>query len=166
MGTDIFRYNWKEDEDILVIPQLEAKKLKENGHTYKEGNNVYTNEGEEFHIPEPDFSAVSVLPSVAYISYKPHTFNRFTNLKDLWMQDIQYHSNPDLIINNKHYQAIIKMQFSVVPYLLEDLRNGQGDWFYALREIIGVDPIKKEHYGDFDAMANDWLLWSALNLGM
>lgn len=89
---------------------------------------------------------------------------RFEELKQMWFNEIMFSSDPTEIVSNKHYKEIIDLGYQVVPFLLADMKNNHTHWFTALRLIIGVNPIKKEHYGDIPNMINDWLEWSKNNL--
>jgi len=88
-----------------------------------------------------------------------NAFDRFRELKELWLNEVGLHSNPDILFNNENYKAIIDMGSEVIPYLIQDLQNGDGDWFNALAQITNTDPISEDHRGDYDAMTNDWVQW-------
>ena len=72
-------------------------------------------------------------------------------------------SNPRLKYENKNYQEILDLDFFVLPYLIDDLKSNDIDWFVALNKISDTDPIKKEHQGNFDLMKQDWLEWAEKN---
>lgn len=61
------------------------------------------------------------------------------------------------------YQNIIGMGETAVPFILSALR-AEGDepdqWFWALRAITGVDPVKDENRGNYVNMASDWFDWA------
>lgn len=60
------------------------------------------------------------------------------------------------------YQKIIGMGEDAIPLILARLRS-EGDepdqWFWALRSLTDVNPVKEEDQGDFQAMAQAWLAW-------
>lgn len=89
---------------------------------------------------------------------------RFKTLKEKWFKEIMFNSDPIEIVSNKHYKDIIDLGYQVVPFLLSDMRNNHTHWFTALSLIIGVNPVKREHYGDIPNMVKDWLEWSKNNL--
>ena len=72
-------------------------------------------------------------------------------------------SNPHLKINNANYQAVIKLGRPVLGFLFEDLYSYKIDWLEAITEILGVDPVKKEHYGKMELMVKDWKEWQLQN---
>ena len=82
--------------------------------------------------------------------------NTFLNLKENWINEVGYQSNPDILYSNKNYKDIILLGEKVVPFLFKDLVSEGGDWFYALSEILKVNPVKKDHNGYFDKMKKDW----------
>jgi hypothetical protein len=61
--------------------------------------------------------------------------------------------------DNKYYKIIISLGRNIVPVLIEQLREGPAHLYIALQQITGVNPIKKEHYGNMHEMANDWICW-------
>ena len=118
------------------------------------------------------YSPINLIDCDIYLSFKhitPFAYivdgddyvkTQFEILKEKWISEIQYSSNPIEITSNKYYKEITDMRFAVVPYLLEDMKKNYTHWFKALRDITGgIDPIKKEHYGNVPAMVNDWLDW-------
>lgn len=67
----------------------------------------------------------------------------------------------------KPYQRIIAMGDGVVPLILAQLRS-EGEepdqWFWALRILTDVNPVKPEDQGDFLAMAKAWIEWGESNV--
>jgi hypothetical protein len=57
------------------------------------------------------------------------------------------------------YQTIIGMGETALPFILEEMRNRGGHWFWALRAITGENPVPSEHRGNVEAMTQDWLQW-------
>ena len=61
------------------------------------------------------------------------------------------------------YQHIIGMGEDAVPLIIAQLR-AEGDdpdqWFWALKAITQVDPVKPEDRGDFAKMAEAWIQWA------
>ena len=91
---------------------------------------------------------------------KEEILERFDYLKKRWIAETRILSNPRLKYNNENYQEIIKLDSYILPYLIDDLRENDYDWFFALREITNDDPIKKGHEGYYDLMKQDWLDWA------
>ena len=46
-----------------------------------------------------------------------------------------------------------------VPPILERMQSQGGQWFQALRDITGVDPVDPKDRGNIAAMQESWLDW-------
>lgn len=103
--------------------------------------------------------------SVSIKNYVPvakrETFER---LRDKWIEETMYFSDPESVYNNENHKTIIRLGYKMLPYILDDLREHHNDWFFALNKITKANPIKIGHAGDVVAMAMDWLEWSENNL--
>jgi hypothetical protein len=56
----------------------------------------------------------------------------------------------------------------VVPFIISELRaDGEepDHWFWALRILTDVDPVRPEDRGDIVKMANAWLEWAEKEYG-
>jgi len=51
------------------------------------------------------------------------------------------------------YQAIIGMGETALPFILDEMRQRGGLWFWALRAITGENPVPPEHRGNIEAMS-------------
>ena len=61
------------------------------------------------------------------------------------------------------YQSIIGMGETAVSFILSKLESERDDpdqWFWALRALTGVDPVREEDRGNYPAMAQAWLQWA------
>ena len=76
-----------------------------------------------------------------------------------WKREVAYISSSTLRHKNEHYQAIIKMGLNAVPLILKVLEKAPADWFFALHEITGEDPVDEVDFGDFRKMSDKWLTW-------
>lgn len=94
------------------------------------------------------------------------TESKFKTLKQRWLDETAYLSDPNAIYENPNYLEIIDLGASALPYIFEDLKQSNNDWFIALHKIIGINPIKDEHAGKFQLIKNDWLNWSKNYLGI
>lgn len=61
------------------------------------------------------------------------------------------------------YQAIIGMGPSALPFILADLRDNKGQWFWALRAITRQNPAPPEACGKMDQLRKAWLDWGRAN---
>jgi hypothetical protein len=93
------------------------------------------------------------------------TLREFKYLSDKWKKETNGLSLIHQITKNKNYKYIIDMGEKVVPLIFKDLQNEPFYWFEALNQILTPtqDPILKDHYGDLDKMAEDWLNWAKKN---
>lgn len=82
---------------------------------------------------------------------------KFLKLKETWLTETSVYSDSNIIFLNKSYQEIIKLGYSVVPFIIEDMRNEPHHWFQALTKITNVDPISEENRGNLIKMTEDWL---------
>jgi len=120
--------------------------------------------GLHHHSPTIRWEVVTPYTIFLYDPYDAKT--KFEILKQQWFEEIMFTSDPLEIVSNRHYKEIVDLGYSVVPFLLQDMKLNHSHWFTALRLIIGANPIKKEHFGDIPKMVDDWLDWSKNNLSI
>lgn len=90
-------------------------------------------------------------------------FIKFYNLAEKWKEETLITSSVNEIESNPSYLEIIKMGKKVLPYIFQDLKSDHAFWFHALEEITGCNPIKYNHRGYIDLMAEDWLKWGEVH---
>ena len=88
-----------------------------------------------------------------------HTFDKLTAE---WKDATSYKS-PVEMASHPAYQEIIKMGSKVVPLILRELERELDDWFIALAEITGANPVPEESRGRMKIMARKWLDWGREN---
>jgi hypothetical protein len=79
-----------------------------------------------------------------------------------WINEISSFDYPlTQQINNENYKNIIAIGKDVVPHIIDSLQKKPTMLFEALSQIVQeeYDPIKPEHQGDINKMAEDWLEW-------
>lgn len=96
--------------------------------------------------------------------YKQELKKRFEFYSSIWKNETLFSSNISDITNNAAYRSIIGLGYSVVPLILEDLRQDDSHWFYALNILTGENPISDNHKGIFPLMKKDWLDWAHSNI--
>lgn len=84
---------------------------------------------------------------------------RFQQLATTWKSEAALLSSATEIAMHPAYQEIIGMGEEAVPYILADLRDEPAHWFWALRSITGVNPVKPEQRGRLKEMTHAWLQW-------
>jgi hypothetical protein len=84
---------------------------------------------------------------------------KFEHLAAAWRAETQFTSSISEIFLNKNYQAIIGQGIAIVPFILEDLKNGPDHWYWALGAITGANPAENAPPGDIAAISGAWLEW-------
>ncbi len=85
--------------------------------------------------------------------------DRFRELAECWRSETRFMSSVTEMVTNPSYQHIIGLGSVAVPLILEELRKGEGHWFWALKSITGIDPVPPEHRGRVHRMSEKWLQW-------
>ena len=88
---------------------------------------------------------------------------RFVMLANKWRQETRFDSSMQKIVSHPAYREIVGIGPAVIPLVLRELECAPNWWFAALRELTGENPVKAEHAGKLEAMANDWLAWARRN---
>jgi hypothetical protein len=86
--------------------------------------------------------------------------DKFNSLVKTWRHDVSFKSSVTEMAINPHYQQIIGMGPAIIPLLLRELEERPDHWFWALRAITGIDPVKPEERGKMKLMAKAWLQWA------
>ena len=87
----------------------------------------------------------------------------FVQLLNQWREETKLSSKYAEINMHQAHLQIIGLGEPVVPYILEDLSHGGGQWFTALRAITRANPVKKGHEQNAKLMRADWLAWGKEN---
>lgn len=83
----------------------------------------------------------------------------FNQLASQWESETGMLSVLSQKVLHPAYQRIIGMGEKAIPLLLKELEREPNHWFWALRAITGVNPVKPENRGRIKRMAQDWLDW-------
>jgi hypothetical protein len=75
-----------------------------------------------------------------------------------WREETEHLSTTD-VFTHPAYQRIIGMGMPAIPLLLRDLSSTGSHWFWALRAITGVNPVRAEDTGYARRMTQAWLEW-------
>ena len=87
----------------------------------------------------------------------------FDQLANQWRNDTCILSSVSEICGHPAYRQIIAMGESALPFIFSEMQREPNYWFWALKEITGVDPVPAEDRGDMLAMTVDWLKWARDN---
>ncbi|MBX9670700.1 MAG: hypothetical protein K2X93_24075 [Candidatus Obscuribacterales bacterium] len=84
---------------------------------------------------------------------------QFKELATRWRQETDGYSLAMKKAKHRDYRTIIAFGPPVVPYILKELREHGGHWFWALTEITGDNPIPMDVAGNVAKMRECWLEW-------
>ena len=84
---------------------------------------------------------------------------RFVALANNWREETGMLSSPSMKAQHPAYREIIALGNAVVPLILEELKHRPSQWFSALTEITGEDPVPEEMAGYVKKMADIWIQW-------
>lgn len=87
----------------------------------------------------------------------------FYSLRAEWKNETRFSSSILEICTNQAYQQIIGMGEEVLPFIFDELRKEPDHWFWALKAITRVDPVKSSERGNIKLMTSVWLIWWTLN---
>ncbi len=88
---------------------------------------------------------------------------KFLELAEQWRRETGMFSVTSKISMHPAYQRIIGMGQPVVPLIMRELEREPDHWFWALNAITGANPIKSEHRGRLQQMAQAWIEWGKAN---
>jgi len=84
---------------------------------------------------------------------------RFKALADAWHTETDFLSSPTRRKSHKAYRKILSMGILAIPYILRDLNERGGDWYEALVDITGANPVTPGIQGNVPAMKKAWTEW-------
>lgn len=85
---------------------------------------------------------------------------RFMELTRQWKRDRPPSSSTSALAVHDAYQRIIGLGQPAIPLILAEMEREPDFWFWALRALTGVNPVRPEDRGDLDAMTRAWLKWA------
>jgi hypothetical protein len=83
----------------------------------------------------------------------------FADLVKRWQSETSHWSSVGKRLRHPAYQSIIELGPSVVALLLGQLSTDQDDWFHALTELTGQQPVPQKHFGDVEKVTAAWINW-------
>jgi len=87
------------------------------------------------------------------------TQEKFTELANQYIQDIESMSSTVEMTKHPAYQKIVSMGQPVIPLMLQDLSQNPLYWLPALRQITKENPVQPNQRGKIKQMAEAWLNW-------
>lgn len=76
-----------------------------------------------------------------------------------WKEETKFTSSLMEIIMHPSYQRIIGLGPVVIPFVLQELSENGGHWFWALQSLTGENPVPMEDQGRTRKMAEAWFQW-------
>ncbi len=84
---------------------------------------------------------------------------QFMALASRWRDETEMLSSPTQQASHPDYLRIIALGRLVLPFILRELRDRGGQWYYALEALTGVNPIPPGAEGYIPKMKTAWLEW-------
>lgn len=84
---------------------------------------------------------------------------KFKRLVAEWREESIFMSSMNEMVMLRSYLAIIGMGPSVVPLILNELKQRPTHLFWALEIITGANPVSPDDEGRLDRMAAAWIKW-------
>ena len=76
-----------------------------------------------------------------------------------WKSDTAFSSSLTEILMHPGYQRIIGLGQDAVPFILRELADHGGQWYWALQAISGENPVPEEDQGRPRQMTAAWVQW-------
>ena len=86
---------------------------------------------------------------------------RFAELSRQWDEDTRYSSSAISMVLHPAYQEIMQMKERAVPYILQELQERGGHWFFALQTINRLTLGQPDD--SFEIVRQLWLSWGRNN---
>lgn len=89
--------------------------------------------------------------------------NKFNYLKNKWKLETNLLSNFNRIITHPSYQEIINYGDVFLVFILKDLKQNGGLWFYALEKITEEKVLSHITNPTYNQLKDAWLQWGVNN---
>lgn len=88
------------------------------------------------------------------------TETEFNRLAAQWqLETRRFRGDMPRVVASPSYRQVVAGGAAVVPFLIEQLRQGQYNWFAALKEITGKNPVRRANMKSRRKAAKDWIAW-------
>ncbi len=109
-------------------------------------------------VPCPDQSKVALS-----VADDAKIEQRFSELVAAWKAGRGHVASINKWVQQPAYQRIIdlgrKHKDEIISLLLRELEQSPDHWFWALKELTGVNPVTSECRGSVIEMAKCWITW-------
>jgi hypothetical protein len=83
----------------------------------------------------------------------------FQSLVKKWKEETFFISSTSKLYSHEAYVGIIAMGKHGLPFVLNELKNNGGRWFYALRFMAGDEGKEVPSTKDYETAKASWLEW-------
>ncbi|WP_186119351.1 hypothetical protein ACN262_31495 [Burkholderia gladioli] len=146
----------KREVGARFAPQFILDHFDEKLKTLDVGKAIYSNIFEKFE-EKPNVELYRRFPR------DEHARILFVSLSEQWRQETLFESSISNVVMNENYQKIIGLGPRAVPWIIDDLRNSEDHWFWALRMITRENPVDEADRGNIPRMVAAWLKWAKNN---
>lgn len=162
--TDFYR--------MIGVPQIEnvqdrsSSRPRSDSIALEATLHTLTNEIAELREEVASLREIMTLPALSVSEQQQRhveLFEEFVRLAAQWQAETAGASVTRRIISHPAYLRIIGMGDRAVPWILDQLENGEAHWFEALHAITGANPVPDEDRGVYVKMAQAWLTWGRDN---
>lgn len=87
------------------------------------------------------------------------TMATFNSCVATWKEDTKFKSSLTEMFLHPAYQRVIGLGPDVVPFILRELSDNGGHWFWALAALTGINPVHADQEGKPRLMREAWLVW-------
>lgn len=77
-----------------------------------------------------------------------------------WKRETSIYSSSSDILENSNYKSIVAMGRDIIPLLVIEAYLRPCHICFALHDIVGNIPIRREYDGMFDKIGEAWYEWS------
>ena len=88
---------------------------------------------------------------------------QFKALAKKWKRETEILGNLSKIVMHPDYQRIMAMGPDVLPFILRDLSQKPGHWFWALHNLVPIDQDPAEGTTTIEDARQAWLEWGRKN---
>ncbi len=80
-----------------------------------------------------------------------------------WRTERGYSASINKWVQLPAYRQIVELgtddPSEIIPLLLRELEQTPDHWFWALKDLTGINPVQADSRGNVLKMAADWLCW-------
>ena len=157
---------------MIGVPQIEGVPDRSSSRPHSDSIaleatlHTLTNEIAELREEVASLREIMTLPALSVSEQQQRhveLFEEFVRLAAQWQAETAGASVTRRIVSHPAYLRIIGMGDRAVPWILDQLENGEAHWFEALHAITGANPVPDEDRGVYAKMARAWLAWGRDN---